>query len=170
MTVTRSATMRVRRNGTRGRIQRGDIRSGLPRSLVLAAAWSWRLLLVGIVAYAVVRILALLSLVVIPLVAALLLAALLRPVAELLQHRRLPGPLSALLTLLLAVVVLGGLGYLIGVLFAQQLPSLIQQLVGTVHQLREDFAGYQLVKSSSIRSRRPRSTGCSETAARPSAI
>lgn len=143
MTVTRSsATMHVRRNGnSRGKFQHGDIRSALPRSLVLAAAWSWRLLLVGIAAYAAVRVLALLSLVVIPLVAALLLAALLRPVAELLQHRRLPGPLSALLTLLLAVVILGGLGYLIGVLFAQQLPSLIQQLVGTVHQLREDVAG-----------------------------
>jgi predicted PurR-regulated permease PerM len=143
MTVTRSsAMMHVRRNGnSRGKFSHNNIDSSLPRSLVLAAAWSWRLLLVGIAAYATVRVLALLSLVVIPLVAALLLAALLRPVAELLQLRGLPGPLSALLTLLLAVVILGGLGYLIGVLFAQQLPSLIQQLVGTVHQLREDFAG-----------------------------
>lgn len=143
MTVTRSsATMHVRRNSSsRGKFSHNNIGSSLPRSLVLAAAWSWRLLLVGIAAYATVRVLALLSLVVIPLVAALLLAALLRPVAELLQRRGLPGPLSALLTLLLAVVILGGLGYLIGVLFAQQLPSLIQQLVGTVHQVREDFAG-----------------------------
>jgi predicted PurR-regulated permease PerM len=67
-----------------------------------------------------------------------LLAALLRPVAELL-HRRLPGPLSALLTLLLAVVVLGGFGYLIGVRFADQLPSLIQQLVGTVQRVRTEL-------------------------------
>ncbi|MGH3672995.1 MAG: AI-2E family transporter [Pseudonocardiaceae bacterium] len=104
-----------------------------------AAGWSWRLLLVGLAAYAIVRVLALLSLVVIPVVAAVLLAALLRPATEMLQ-RRLPGPLSALLTLLLAVVVIGGLGYLIGVIFAQQLPSLIQQLVATIHQIRAELA------------------------------
>lgn len=145
MTVTRpTETIHSRRNGApRAKSQRGDIRSGIPRSLVIAAAWSWRLLLVGIAAYAVVRVLALLSLVVIPLVAAVLLAALLRPVAAVL-HRRLPGPLSALLTLLLAVVVLAGLGYLIGVRFAQQLPSLIQQLVGTIHQLRVELVGARL--------------------------
>ncbi len=71
----------------------GSIRSAIPRSLELGAAWSWRLLLVGIAVYAAFLVLARLSLVVIPLLAALLLAALLRPVAELL-HRRLPGPPS----------------------------------------------------------------------------
>jgi predicted PurR-regulated permease PerM len=131
-----SDTTHLRRDGSpRGRSRRGNIGPAIPRGLVIAAAWSWRLLLVGITAYAVLRVLALLSLVVIPLVAALLLAALLRPVTALL-HRRLPGPLSSLLTLLLAAVSLGGLGYLIGVRFAQELPSLIQQLVGTIHQLR----------------------------------
>ncbi|HJT04657.1 MAG TPA: AI-2E family transporter [Pseudonocardiaceae bacterium] len=139
-TIRPTESLHLRRNGNpRGKPSRGDTPL-VPRSLVVAADWSWRLLLVGIVAYAAVRVLALLSLVVIPLVAAVLLAALLRPVAELL-HRRLPGPLSALLTLLLAVVVLGGLGYLIGVRFTQQLPSLLQQLVGTVHQLRAELAG-----------------------------
>ncbi|MDQ3900777.1 MAG: AI-2E family transporter [Actinomycetota bacterium] len=105
-------------------------------------------------AYGTVRVLALLSLVVIPLVAAVPLVPLLRPVAELL-HRRLPGPLSALLTLLLAVVVLGGFGYLIGVRFADQLPSLIQQLVGTVHRVRTELGWRVQLNSSSIRSRRP---------------
>ncbi|MBV9013516.1 MAG: AI-2E family transporter [Pseudonocardiales bacterium] len=141
MTVTRlSATTHARRNGSlRGTSRRGDSRFAIPRTLVLGAAWSWRLLLVGVAAYAIVRVLAVLSLVVIPLVAALLLAALLRPFAGLL-HRRLPGPLSALLTLLCAIVVLAGFGYLIGARFAQQLPSLIQQLVATLHQLRMALA------------------------------
>lgn len=139
--TTQSDTAYHRRNGgLRGRSRRDDIRAVIPRSLTLGAAWSWRLLLVGFAAYAAVQVLARLSLVVIPLLAALLIAALLRPVAELL-HRRLPGPLSALLTLLLAVVVLGGLGYVIGLRFAQQLPSLIEQLVGTIRQLRADAVG-----------------------------
>lgn len=147
MTVTRPSGMaRLQRNGNRrGASRRGDLSSAIPRSLVLAAAWSWRLLLVGAAAYAAVRVLSLLSLVVIPLLAALLLAALLRPVAEAL-HRRLPGPLSALLTLFLAVVVLVGLGYLIGARFTQQLPSLIQQLVGTVQQLRTELGGRGLAR------------------------
>jgi predicted PurR-regulated permease PerM len=142
MTVTRpTEALHLRRNGnSRGRAPRGETPSAIPRSLLIAADWSWRLLLVGIVAYAVVRVLALLSLVIIPLLAAVFLAALLRPVAGLL-HRRLPGPLSALLTLFLAAVVLGGVGYLVGIRFAQQLPSLIQQLVGTVHRLRSEFTG-----------------------------
>ena len=95
MTVSRRSDMTYhRRNGSlRGKSRREDTRSALPPSLVIGAAWSWRLLLMGITVYAAVRVLVLLSLVVIPLVAALLLAALLRPVAQLLQ-RRLPGPLA----------------------------------------------------------------------------
>jgi predicted PurR-regulated permease PerM len=141
MALTRSVSTAARRNGgPREKPPREDIRAELPRSLVLGAAWSWRLLLVGIAVYAAVRVLAQLGLVVIPALAALLLAALLRPVTELLR-RRLPGPLSAGLTLLLGVVVLAGLGYLIGVRFARQLPSLIEQLVGSIHQLRADLPG-----------------------------
>jgi hypothetical protein len=45
-----------------------------------------------------------------------------------------------LLTLLIAAVVLGGLGYLIGLRFARELPSLIEQLVGTVRRLRAGWA------------------------------
>lgn len=142
MPVPRRSDMTYhRRNGSlRAKSRREDTRSALPHSLVIAAAWSWRLLLVGVTVYAAVRVLVLLSLVVIPLVAALLLAALLRPVAQLLQ-RRTPGPLSALLTLLIAAVVLGGLGYLIGMRFARELPSLIEQLVGTVRRLRGALGG-----------------------------
>jgi predicted PurR-regulated permease PerM len=111
MTVPRpSDTAYHRRNGSlRGRSRREDARSAVPQSLVLGAAWSWRLLLVGVTVYAAVRVLVVLSLVVIPVVAALLLAALLRPLAQLMA-RRLPGPLSALLTLLLSAVSWGALG------------------------------------------------------------
>jgi predicted PurR-regulated permease PerM len=137
----RSAMTYHRRSGSqRARTRREDAPSAVPHSLAVGAAWSWRLLLVGIAVYAAVRVLVLLSLVVIPLVAALLLAALLRPVAQLLQ-RRVPGPLSALLTLLLGTVVLGGLGYLIGLRFARELPSLMGQLVGTVRRLRAVLGG-----------------------------
>jgi predicted PurR-regulated permease PerM len=147
MTTTRSSTTPIhRRNGNlRGKVPHEDIRSAIPRSLQLGAAWSWRLLLVGIAIYAAVRVLSMLTLVVVPILAALLLTALLRPFTDLL-HRHLPGPLSALLTLLLGVLVLGGMGYLIGLRFARELPSLIEQVVGTLHRIRADLAGHGLAQ------------------------
>ncbi|MFR9800920.1 AI-2E family transporter [Pseudonocardia sp. RS010] len=108
----------------------------LPRLLLLAGGWAWRLLAVGVAVYAAVRILAMLWLVVVPVVLAVLLASLLRPVSRLLQRARLPGPLAALVTLLLAVVVLGGIGFLVQQRVAAQLPTLVDQLVRTVRGLR----------------------------------
>jgi predicted PurR-regulated permease PerM len=113
---------------------------GPPRTLVVAAAWSWRLLLVGVVAYVVARVLALLWLVVVPVLAALLLTALVRPVAVHLR-RQLPGPAAAAVTLLLSVLVLLGLGVGVGVRFAQQLPTLSDEVVDTIGQLRDQLRG-----------------------------
>jgi predicted PurR-regulated permease PerM len=92
------------------------------------------LLLVGVVAYAAVRILALLWLVVTSVVAALLLTALLTPLSTSLANR-VPRRVAALLTLLLAVVVLAGFGSVIGLRFAQQLPSLVDQLASSVQRV-----------------------------------
>ena len=116
---------------------------GVPRFLVVAASWSWRLLLVGTAVYLAVRVLALLWLVVVPIVAALLLAALIHPVADRLR-RHLPGPAAASVTLVLAVVVMGGIGYAVGLRFTQQLPVLSGQLVDTVHRLRNTLRGVGL--------------------------
>ncbi|WP_433275371.1 AI-2E family transporter [Pseudonocardia xinjiangensis] len=112
---------------------------GVPRSLVLAAGWSWRLLVLGVVAYLVVRVLALLWLVLVPIVVALLVTALVRPLAVLLQ-RRLPGPFSALLTLLVALLGLAGLGWLIDLRFTQELPSLTGEFLHTIRELGATLA------------------------------
>lgn len=112
----------------------------VPRVLVTAGGWSWRLLLVGVVAYLVVRFLVLLWLVVVPVLAALLLTALVRPVAVHLR-RHMPGPAAAGATLLLSVLVLLGLVSAVGVRFAQQLPTLTDELVQTIGQLRAQLRG-----------------------------
>ncbi len=77
MTAPRRYAMTYHRRsgGQRAGTRREDARSAVPDSLAVGAAWSWRLLLVGIAIYAAIRVLVLLSLAVIPLVAALLLAA-----------------------------------------------------------------------------------------------
>lgn len=117
----------------------GGARIGVPHALTVAVGWSWRLLLVGVVAYLLVQVLTLLSLVVVPLIAALLFTALLHPLVSVLR-RVLPGVPAAGLTLLLAAAVLGGIGYLIAVRAAPQIPALFNQLLATVHQIRETLA------------------------------
>jgi predicted PurR-regulated permease PerM len=83
---------------------------GVPTSLQNAAGWCWRLLVIT-AAVTFLGILARkLELVVIPLLTALLLAALLSPVANRLERLRLPRAAAAILTVLLAVGVLGGIG------------------------------------------------------------
>jgi predicted PurR-regulated permease PerM len=133
--VSRPAGVRPAGTGGRGRNGRG-----VPHVLVVAAGWSWRLLLVGTVAYLAVRVLALLWLVMVPIVAALLLAALVHPVADRLR-RHLPGPAAAGLTLLLAVVLIAGIGYGVGLRFTRELPALTDELVATVDRLRDAVRG-----------------------------
>jgi predicted PurR-regulated permease PerM len=108
--------------------------------LVAVAGWSWRLLLVGVMAYFVIRLFLLLWLVVVPVLASLLLTALVRPVTVHLR-RHLPGPAAAGLTLLLSVLLLLGLGFGVGVRFAQQLPTLTDEVVATINQLRDQLRG-----------------------------
>jgi putative heme transporter len=76
----------------------------VPGELALAAAWSWRILTVGLVAYFVVDLLARLPLVTVPLFLALLLAALLRGPALFLR-RFMPQAIAALVVVLGAVVL-----------------------------------------------------------------
>jgi predicted PurR-regulated permease PerM len=87
-----------------------DIDRAVPRGLRLAASWSWRVILVAVLLYGVARVAGYLSEVVIPLAIAVLLAAMLSPVANRLRswglHR---GPATA-------VTVLGGLGLIVGAL------------------------------------------------------
>ncbi|MCE3554701.1 AI-2E family transporter [Pseudonocardia sp. RS11V-5] len=110
--------------------------SDYPRTLVLAGGWAWRLLVVGVAVYAVVRILSMLWLVVVPIVLAVLLASLLKPLTTLLRRARLPGPLAALVTLVITVAVLGSIGFLVEQRVTAQMPTLVDDLVRTMQGLR----------------------------------
>jgi predicted PurR-regulated permease PerM len=85
-----------------------------PRALDDAAAWSWRLLVVGAAILATVLLLARLRLVVLPLFVAILLATALRPVARFLEQRRIPKGFATLLAFLAFFAVLGAIGTLVG--------------------------------------------------------
>ena len=89
---------------------RTDVAEAVPYGMRLAAAWSWRLLLVGGVIAVVVFLIIQLRLIVIPLLVAVLVAALLVPFSQLLQRRlRFPKWVAVTVSMLSALAVVGGL-------------------------------------------------------------
>ncbi|SCE86350.1 AI-2E family transporter [Micromonospora chokoriensis] len=82
----------------------------VPHGLRIAAAWCWRLIVIGVVAWALLRIVGTIKIVIIPLAIALLLSALLAPAVGWLLRARFPRSLAT------AVVLVGGLVAVIGTL------------------------------------------------------
>ena len=81
----------------------------IPSPLRIAAAWSWRLIVIGIVAMAILSVLATLAPIVIPVAIALLIAAPLERVVTLWQYFRIPRALAAMSIVLGIVVAVLGL-------------------------------------------------------------
>ena len=88
---------------------RRDVTQSIPFGMRLAAAWSWRLLLVGGVLAVVIFLIIQLRLIVIPILVAVLLGALLVPFSQFLQRHRWPRWLSVTVAMLSALIVVGGL-------------------------------------------------------------
>lgn len=108
----------------------------VPYGVDLAAQWSWRLLVVAAAGLIVARGIGMFAVVVLPVVIALLLAALLIPVVEVLHRARLPRGVASLL------VVLGAIGLLVllltfaGQQIAQGANDLAKQVVSGLEQIR----------------------------------
>jgi predicted PurR-regulated permease PerM len=88
---------------------RRDASESVPFGMRLAAAWSWRLLLIGGVIAVVVFLIIQLRLIVIPILVAVLLGALLVPFSLLLQRHRWPKWLAVTVAMVSALAVVGGL-------------------------------------------------------------
>jgi predicted PurR-regulated permease PerM len=96
------------------------IDDGLPRAVKVAGAWSWRIILFFAALYVLLRVVGLLRVVVIPVVVAILLAALFQPVTAWMRKRGMNKSLaSALVELGALVVVFGGLGLIINTIIGQ---------------------------------------------------
>ena len=104
------------------------INKDVPYGLTVAAAWSWRLVAVVIGIGVVVYLLGFVSLVVIPILVAALLATLLAPVFQAMRRIKVPGVAAALLCVLLLVVVVVGLMGLAGQQIVQGFAQLGDQL------------------------------------------
>ncbi len=105
----------------------------LPHGLRVSAAWAWRVLLVAGTIYLLWRIFAEYQVIFVPLLVALMLAALLKPVQRVFARDEnkvgLPNSAAALLTVFLTIVFVSGLMALIG-----------QQAVSGFDSLRDDAA------------------------------
>lgn len=85
---------------------RGEVT--VPRVLVVATAWSWRLLVIGAAVLVLAYAASSLRLVVLPVFLALFFTALLRPLSERLRARGAPPLAAALLSVLMMLTVLAG--------------------------------------------------------------
>jgi predicted PurR-regulated permease PerM len=110
----------------------------VPRSLKVAADYSWRIGVVVIVTAAACWGIAKVSILVIPLMIAALLAGLLLPVKDFFRTRlRWPNSLSVTATFLAFVAVLGGAIYLVIRTMAKGAPALVEQAIQGVQELQK---------------------------------
>ena len=112
----------------------------LPRGVRTAGAWAWRFILFVVAAYLALRMVSLLRVVIIPVVVAVLLAALFQPVAGALVRRGMKRSLAAGLVLIAAlVIVIGGLSLIIRTIIGQ-IDSLSTQVSDGVGQVQKWLA------------------------------
>jgi predicted PurR-regulated permease PerM len=117
----------------------------------VAAAWSWRLLIIGVAIYILARIFDRIELVAFSFVLALFFTAVLHPLEV--SLRRIPGPrsLSAALALLIGLCVLAGIAYFVTWQIATHSSQLGDQLSNTVDSIRDWLrTGPLHVKSSDL--------------------
>ena len=108
--------------------QASSVDDGLPRGIRVAGAWAWRIILFIAAAYLLVRMIGLLRVVVIPIVVALLLAALFQPIAAALLRRGVNRSFAAGLVLITGLIVVFGGLMLIVQTFISQLDNLSAQV------------------------------------------
>jgi predicted PurR-regulated permease PerM len=108
----------------------------VPYGVDLAAQWSWRLLVVALAGLVVARGIGMFAVVVLPLVIALLLAALLVPLVEVMHRARVPRGFASLLAVLGAIALLVLLLTFAGQQIAQGANDLAKQVVSGLEQIR----------------------------------
>lgn len=113
----------------------------VPIGVRVASAWAWRLLLIGLFVYVLLKLLGFFSLLVVPLLVALLVVALIRPVTDLLQRARLGRGLASLVTVLGVLAAVAGLVTLVSTQIASGFPELQRQAEAGLVQVQQWLAG-----------------------------
>lgn len=113
----------------------------VPIGVRVASSWAWRLLLIGLFVYVLLKLLGFFRLLVIPLLVALLVVALIKPVTDGLQQARLRRAPASLLTVLGVIAVVAGLIALVSTQIASGFPELQRQAEAGLSQVQQWLAG-----------------------------
>ncbi|MBB3662762.1 putative PurR-regulated permease PerM [Prauserella flava] len=114
-----------------------DVARSVPKGFRVAAALSWRFLVIVAALYVIGEVVGYLPVVVIPLSVALLLAALLIPAVHRLMRIGLPQTLAAVIVLIGGLGVVGGLLTFVIIQFTEGLPALQQQVSQSLEQIED---------------------------------
>jgi predicted PurR-regulated permease PerM len=109
----------------------------VPHGLRIAAAWSWRLLVIAALAVAIIYVVGRIRIVVVPLMIALLLAALLSPVVRWLLEHRVPRSLAAGLALVGGLAAVAGTLTLVVNQFINGVPDLSKNASEGIDQIQD---------------------------------
>jgi predicted PurR-regulated permease PerM len=109
----------------------------VPPVLARMAAWSGCLILVGVVVYFIVQAIARLAFVALPVAIALLLTALLFPLTKSLRNAGMRPIYATWITMLVALAVLVGTGWLVGARASEEFPGLVSQVQETARTVQE---------------------------------
>jgi predicted PurR-regulated permease PerM len=112
----------------------------IPRWLYTGGAWSWRLIVIGIVAYFVLHFILKIQLVALPFLGAMVFTALLRPVSLWLQRHGFSRILATWLTFFIALVVVLGIGTFVVYRSVVEWHTLVNDLSATSDKLRHWLA------------------------------
>ena len=116
---------------------RGASRYEVPIGVEIAAAWAWRIALIGGVGYFALRFLAYFSEVTVPLAIGLLLTALLIGAVDWLQKHHVPRLLGSLVVVVGLLVVVSSLFFLVGQQLSTQFDDLRDSVMKGLDQLRD---------------------------------
>ncbi|WP_235929066.1 AI-2E family transporter [Marisediminicola senii] len=117
--------------------RRDPLASAMPPGMVLAGAWSWRILVIAGVAALLIFLVVQLRLIVIPLMLAVLLAALLIPFVQFLQRHRWPKWLAVTVAEVGILAIISGLVVLVVTQIMNGFPSLRTQSIEAYTQFTE---------------------------------
>ncbi|MCV7207601.1 AI-2E family transporter [Mycolicibacterium canariasense] len=101
-----------------------------------AAAWSWRLLVIGAALVSLLWVITHLELIFVPVALAAMMAALLLPAVDLLHARRVPRGAAVATVILGAIAVVGGIMTFVVSQFISGAPDLVEQVTRSIDGLR----------------------------------
>jgi putative heme transporter len=122
--------------GGPGRSESVD-QTAVPAGVRATAAWAWRIVAIAAAGYVLLQIIAEVQVVVVPLAIALLLSALLQPLAAVLAKRGMPPALATAITVLSGLVGIGLLVWLVVNQFRNGLADLTEQVNGGIDKVQD---------------------------------